>query len=125
MRALPPQAGPVDMGEVMATLNARLPRETTMTTGAGNAADWPNIYYTYRQFLGALAPISGAMGMGVPAAVAAKIARPEAPAVYIGGDGDFLMTGQELATAVLYGLDPVFIIVDNGMYGTIREHQAQ
>jgi acetolactate synthase-1/2/3 large subunit len=125
MRDLAPQPGPVDMAEVMRVLNATLPRETTVTTGAGNAADWPNIYYNYRQFLGGLAPISGAMGMGVPAAVAAKIARPDAPAVYIGGDGDFLMNGQELATAVQYELDPVFIIVDNNMYGTIRANQER
>lgn len=125
MRSLPAQAGPVDMAEIMRVLNGRLPRETSVTTGAGNAADWPNIHYDYRQFLGALAPISGAMGMGVPAAVAAKIARPDAPAVYIGGDGDFLMNGQELATAVHYGLDPVFIVVDNGKYGTIRGNQER
>ena len=120
---LPPQPGPIDMAEVMRVLNARLPRETTMTTGAGNASDWPNIHYCYRQFLGAAAPVSGAMGMGVPAAVAAKLVRPHAPAVYIGGDGDFLMNGQELATAVQYGLDALFIIVDNGKYGTIRGNQ--
>lgn len=125
MRSLRRQSGPVDMAEVMRVLNGRLPRETTVTTGAGNAADWPNIHYDYRQFLGALAPISGAMGMGVPAAVAAKIARPDAPTVYIGGDGDFLMNGQELATAVQYGLDPVFIVVDNGKYGTIRGNQER
>ena len=123
MRALPAQRGPVDMAEVMRVLNTTLPSETTMTTGAGNAADWPNIHYDYRQFLGALAPISGAMGMGVPAAVAAKVARPLAPAVCIAGDGDFLMNGQELATAIQYGFDPVFIVVDNGMYGTIRGNQ--
>jgi len=125
MRDLPPQPGPVDMAAVMAVLNDRLPRDTTMTTGAGNATAWPNVHYDYRQFLGALAPVSGAMGMGVPAAIAAKFARPISPAVYIGGDGDFLMTGQELATAVQYGLDPLFIIVDNGMYGTIRANQER
>lgn len=122
-RALSTQSGPVDMAAVMAVLNDRLPPETNVTTGAGNASDWPNIYYRYRQFLGAAAPISGAMGMGVPAAIAAKIARPEAPAVYIGGDGDFLMNGQELATAIQYGLDPIFIILDNEHYGTIRGNQ--
>ena len=121
--ALPPQPGPVDMAEVLRTLNTRLPAGATVTTGAGNASDWPNIYYCYRQFLGAAAPINGAMGMGVPAAIAASIVRPSAPAVSIGGDGDFLMTGQELATAVKYGLTPIFIIVDNGMYGTIRGNQ--
>lgn len=120
---LAPQPGPVDMAEVMRVLNAQLPPDTTMTTGAGNASDWPNIHYRYRQCLGAAAPVSGAMGMGVPAAVAAKMVRPHAPAVYIGGDGDFLMNGQELATAVQYGLDPLFIIIDNGKYGTIRGNQ--
>lgn len=120
---LGPQPGPLDMAEVMRVLNARLPRDTTMTTGAGNASDWPNIHYRYRQFLGAAAPVSGAMGMGVPAAVAAKIVRPRAPAIYIGGDGDFMMNGQELATALQYGLDPIFIIIDNGKYGTIRGNQ--
>lgn len=121
--ALPTQPGPVDMAEVMRALNERLPRDTTMTTGAGNASDWPNIHYCYRQFLGAAAPISGAMGMGVPAAIAAKFVRPHSRAVYIGGDGDFLMNGQELATAVQYQLDPLFIIIDNGKYGTIRGNQ--
>ncbi|MDX8443680.1 thiamine pyrophosphate-dependent enzyme [Mesorhizobium australafricanum] len=121
--ALPTQPGPVDMAHVMRVLNERLPRDTTMTTGAGNASDWPNIHYCYREFLGAAAPVSGAMGMGVPAAIAAKLVRPHSPAVYIGGDGDFLMNGQELATAVQYGLDPIFIIIDNGKYGTIRGNQ--
>ena len=125
MRALPAQPGPVDMAEVMRVLNTLLPPDTTVTTGAGNASDWPNIYYDYRQFLGALAPISGAMGMGVPAAVAAKIARPDSPAVYIGGDGDFLMNGQELATAIQYELDPLLIIIDNSMFGTIRANQER
>ncbi|MER8436849.1 thiamine pyrophosphate-binding protein [Mesorhizobium sp. M1312] len=120
---LPPQLGPVDMAEVMRVLNERLPRDTTMTTGAGNATDWPNIHYCYRQFLGAAAPVNGAMGMGVPAAVAAKFARPHSPSVYIGGDGDFLMNGQELATAIQYQLDPLFIIIDNESYGTIRGNQ--
>jgi acetolactate synthase I/II/III large subunit len=120
---LPPQPGPIDMAQVMQTLNGRMPRDTTVTTGAGNASDWPNIYFAYRQFLGSAAPISGAMGMGVPAAVAAQFARPMSPALYIGGDGDFLMNGQELATAVHYGLTPLFVIVDNGKYGTIRGNQ--
>lgn len=125
MLDLPRQPGPIDMAEVMRVLNRALPPQTVMTTGAGNASDWPNIYYRYRAFRGALAPVSGAMGYGVPAAVAAKVADPGRPAVYMGGDGDFLMNGQELATAVQYGLDPVFIIVDNAGYGTIRTHQER
>jgi acetolactate synthase-1/2/3 large subunit len=122
---LPRQPGPVDMAEVMRYLNKRLPADTVMTTGAGNASDWPNIYYAYRSFRCGLSPISGAMGFGVPAAVAAKLAAPERIVIYIGGDGDFLMNGQELATAVQYGAAPVFVIVDNGMYGTIRTHQER
>ena len=120
---LPRQPGPVDMAEVMKYLNKRLPATAVVTTGAGNASDWPNIYYAYRSFRCALSPVCGAMGFGVPAAIAAKLAAPERIVVYIGGDGDFLMNGQELATAVQYGTDPVFVIVDNGMYGTIRMHQ--
>jgi acetolactate synthase-1/2/3 large subunit len=119
------QQGPVDMGAVIRFLNNRLPPDAFMTTGAGNASDWPNIHFRYRRFRGALAPVCGAMGFGVPAAVAAKIADPDAPAVYIGGDGDFLMNGQEFATAIQYGLDPIFIIIDNQSYGTIRMHQER
>lgn len=122
-RTLRPQPGPVDMADVMEVMNRILPAGTSVTTGAGNASDWPNIYYRCRKFLGAAGPVSGAMGMGVPAAIAAKIARPDAPAVYMGGDGDFLMNGQELATAVQFGLNPIFIILDNEKYGTIRGNQ--
>jgi acetolactate synthase I/II/III large subunit len=125
MADLSPQGGPIDMGEVMRYLNRELPRDAIVTTGAGNASDWPNIHYSYRSFRCGLAPISGAMGFGVPAAVAAKVAAPERIAVYIGGDGDFLMNGQEMATAVQYGLDPIFVVIDNGMYGTIRMHQER
>ncbi|TPL00786.1 MULTISPECIES: thiamine pyrophosphate-dependent enzyme [unclassified Mesorhizobium] len=125
MLDLVPQPGPVDMGAVMRFLSKRLPPNAFMTTGGGNASDWPNIHFRYRRFRGGLAPVCGAMGFGVPAAVAAKIADPDAPAVYIGGDGDFLMNGQEFATAIQYGLDPVFIIVDNQSYGTIRMHQER
>jgi len=125
MIELPRQPGAVDMGEVMRALNERLPRDAVVATGAGNASDWPNIYYRYRAYRGALAPISGAMGFGVPAAIAAKIAEPRRIAVYVGGDGDFLMNGQELATAIQYGVDPIFVIVDNGSYGSIRMHQER
>lgn len=123
MMDLPPQPGPVDMGAIMRFLNERLPRDTFMTAGAGNAADWPNKLYCYRDFRCGLAPVSGAMGFGVPAAVAAKVADHNRMAVYISGDGDFLMNGQEFATAVHYDLDPICIIVDNSMYGTIRMNQ--
>lgn len=121
--SLPLQAGPVDMAVVMEEMNATLPDTTTMSTGAGNATIWANKHYCYGQRRGGLSPISGAMGYGVPAAIAAKLARPEAPSVCLTGDGDFLMNGQELATAIQYDLNPIFIIIDNEMYGTIRAAQ--
>ncbi|MEA2778879.1 MAG: acetolactate synthase large subunit [Rhodospirillaceae bacterium] len=121
--ALGPQAGPIDMGVVMACLRRKLPRDAIVTNGAGNFADWPNRFYTYRAHRTVLAPVSGAMGYGVPAAVAAKIAYPQRTVVGFTGDGDFLMNGQEIATAIQYGVAPVILVVNNGSYGTIRMHQ--
>jgi acetolactate synthase-1/2/3 large subunit len=122
---LAPQAGPVDMGVVMAYLRRKLPRDAIVTNGAGNFADWPNKFYTYRAHRTVLAPVSGAMGYGVPAAVAAKIAYPKRIVVGFAGDGDFLMNGQEIATAVQYGVAPIILVVNNGSFGTIRMHQEQ
>lgn len=120
-----PQGGGVDMARIMAHLRARLPADAIVTNGAGNFADWPNKFYQYRRLHTILAPINGAMGYGVPAAVAAKLAYPARIVVAFAGDGDFLMNGQELATAVQYGLNPVFLVVNNGMYGTIRMNQER
>ncbi|MHA1599674.1 MAG: thiamine pyrophosphate-binding protein, partial [Alphaproteobacteria bacterium] len=119
------QAGPIDMVAVMAHVRARLPAEAVVTNGAGNFADWPNKFYQYRGERTILAPVSGAMGYGVPAAVAAKLADPRRVVVAFCGDGDFLMNGQELATAVQYGLDPIILVINNGKYGTIRMHQER
>jgi len=119
------QAGPIDMGAVMAHLRDRLPADAVVTNGAGNFADWPNKFYQYRGERTILAPVSGAMGYGVPAAVAAKLADPRRVVLAFCGDGDFLMNGQELATAVRYGLNPIILVVNNGKYGTIRMHQER
>ena len=96
-----------------------------LTNGAGNFAAWVGRYYRVRHFGGHFAPMSGSMGYGVPAAVAAQRLRPEATVVCISGDGDFLMNGQEFATAVQYDLPIVVLVCDNGMYGTIRMHQER
>jgi acetolactate synthase-1/2/3 large subunit len=120
-----PIPGALQMGEVMATLNATLPPETIVTNGAGNYSAWPNRFYKYRSYPSQLAPTSGSMGYGVPAAVAAKLVHPERPVVAFAGDGCFLMNGQELATAVSLELNIVVLVVNNGMYGTIRMHQER
>jgi acetolactate synthase-1/2/3 large subunit len=122
---LGPQAGPVDMGKIMEYLRANLPADAIITNGAGNCADWPNKMYTYRRAHTTLAPISGAMGYSVPSAVAAKIAFPHRTVVSFAGDGDFLMNGQEIATAMQYDVNPIILVVNNGSYGTIRMHQEQ
>jgi acetolactate synthase-1/2/3 large subunit len=113
------------MGEVMAVLRDRLPADAIFTNGAGNFSVWAHRFYEFRQYPTQLAPTSGAMGYGVPAAVAAKIMFPERAVVAIAGDGDFLMTGQELATAVQADAAIVVLVVNNGMYGTIRMHQER
>ena len=115
----------VDMGEVMAYLRERLPEDTIVTNGAGNFSVWAHGFYQFRHYRTQLGPTSGAMGYGLPAAVAAKLVHPERPVVCFSGDGDFLMTGQELATAVQYELPIVVLVVNNGMYGTIRMHQER
>ena len=115
----------VDMGEVMAWLRGRLPEDATITNGAGNFSVWAHRFYEFRRYGTQLAPQSGAMGYGVPAAIAAKLVHPERIVVCIAGDGDFSMTGQELVTAVQYGAPVVVLVVDNGMLGTIRMHQER
>jgi acetolactate synthase-1/2/3 large subunit len=120
-----PLPGAVNMGEVIAWLNKRLPDDAIVTNGAGNYAAFLHRFFQYRGFKTQLAPTSGAMGYGVPAAVAAKIAEPGRMVVSFAGDGCFLMNGQEFATAVQHGANIVIVVVDNGMYGTIRMHQER
>ena len=120
-----PCPGPVDFGSVMVWLRQRLPSNTIMTNGAGNFAQWLARFYPFRPWRTQLAPINGAMGYGLPSGIAAKLANPHRTVVTFCGDGDFLMTGQELATAMQYNVNVVFIVVNNGMYGTIRMHQER
>lgn len=121
-----PHPGELQMGEVMEVLAERLPREAIVTNGAGNYCAWPNRFYRYGPFRSQLAPTSGSMGYGLPAAIAAKLVHPERPVVCFAGDGCFLMTGQELATAVQHDVRGlVVLVVNNGMYGTIRMHQER
>ncbi|MBT6274622.1 MAG: hypothetical protein HOI95_10870, partial [Chromatiales bacterium] len=93
--------------------------------GAGNYSGWVHRYYTFKDYRTQLAPTSGSMGYGVPAAVAAKAVAPDRTVVSIAGDGCFMMTCQEMATAVQHGLGVIFIVANNGMYGTIRMHQER
>jgi acetolactate synthase I/II/III large subunit len=120
-----PMPGPVDLGEVMAVLRRRLPDEAILTNGAGNFTVWAHRFYEFHRYRTCLAPTSGAMGYGVPAAIAAKVVHPDRPVVCIAGDGDFLMSANELATAVQHELPIVVLVVDNGMYGTIRMRQER
>ena len=120
-----PMPGPVDLGEIMAFLRDTLPEGTIVTNGAGNYAGWVHRFYQYTGFRTQLAPTSGAMGYGVPSAIAAKAVHPDRTVISFSGDGCFLMNGQELATAAQYRLPVVFIVVNNGMYGTIRMHQER
>ncbi len=120
----PANPGGVQLGEIMLALRKLAP-DATFANGAGNFAIWPGRFLRFRRFNQQLGPASGSMGFGVPAAIAAKRADPERIAVAFAGDGDFLMNGQEFATAVQYDLPVVVVVVDNGMYGTIRMHQER
>ena len=119
------QPGAINFGAVMVWLRDNLPADAIITNGAGNYAAWIHRFFRFRRFGQHIAPTSGSMGYGVPAAVAMKRLYPERPVVCIAGDGDFLMNGQEFATAVKYGLPLIVVIADNGMYGTIRMHQER
>lgn len=117
--------GSIQMCEIMGWLDANLPEDTIYTNGAGNFTVWLHRFHRYRRFGTQVAPICGSMGYGIPAALAAKFARPEATVICIAGDGDFQMTCTELATAVAHGLKIRVIIVNNGMLATIRMHQER
>ncbi len=117
--------GAVKLEEVVKTVSDFLPDDGIVTNGAGNYAAFVHRYTQYKGYRSCLAPTSGSMGYGLPAAIAAKLAEPTRTVINFAGDGCFMMTGQELATAVQYGLDVVTIVVNNGMYGTIRAHQER
>ncbi|MGO4706272.1 thiamine pyrophosphate-binding protein [Microvirga sp. 2MCAF38] len=118
-------AGRLQMGEVMAHLRKVLPKDAIFCNGAGNFATWVHRFWPFTSYGTQLAPTSGSMGYGVPAGVGAKRVQPNSTVVVFAGDGDFLMNGQEFATAVQYDLPILVVLVDNGMYGTIRMHQER
>ena len=118
-----PAPGTVNLGEIVASWRELLPADVMISNGAGNYTAWIHRFHRYRELGGQLAPTSGSMGYGLPAAIAAKLVHPERPALALAGDGCFLMTGQELATAVRHDVAVVVVVVNNGMLGTIRMHQ--
>jgi len=120
-----PQPGSVNFGEIIVWLREHLPDDAIICTGAGNFTAWVHRFYRFRRYATHIGPCSGSMGYGVPSAVAMKTLYPDRTVVGISGDGDFLMNGQEFATAVQYNLPFVTLIADNGMYGTIRMHQER
>ena len=117
--------GELDVGDVMQHLRERLPDDAILTNGAGNYTVWCHRFYSFSRYRTQLAPCSGAMGYGIPAAIAAKVVHPSRTVVCVSGDGDFLMSGHELAAAVQEELPIVVLVVNNGMYGTIRMHQER
>ena len=117
--------GALELTEAMAALRARLGPEAIVCSGAGNFTVWAHRFYVFRRYRTQLAPHSGAMGYGLPAAIAAKLVHPDRDVVCIAGDGDFLMSVPELATAVQHDAPVVVLVADNGMYGTIRMHQER
>lgn len=122
---LPDLPSPVDMGKITAHLREVLPDDVIVTNGAGNFTVWPNKFFMYGRRARLLAPQAGAMGYGLPAAIAAKLAEPQRTVICFAGDGDFQMNCQELGTALQAGAQPIILILNNGMYGTIRAHQER
>jgi acetolactate synthase-1/2/3 large subunit len=118
-------AGPVQLAEIVAWLRQRLPDDAIIASGAGNYSAWPHRFFRQRRFASQLAPTSGSMGYGLPAAIAAKLKYPERMVVAFAGDGCFQLTSQEFGTAAQYGAAVVLVIVNNGMHGTIRMHQER
>ena len=123
----PPETGPgpVAMGPIMNFLEAELADDAILCNGAGNYATWVHRFHRFRKYGTQAAPTSGSMGYGVPAAVAAKLLHPKNTVVAFAGDGCFQMNGQEFATAMQFGAAIIVIVVDNGIYGTIRMHQER
>jgi acetolactate synthase I/II/III large subunit len=117
--------GGVNLGEIMVWLRENLPADAILCNGAGNYAAWIHRFYRFRRFASQVAPTSGSMGYGVPAAIAMKRLYRDRTIVALSGDGDFLMNGQELATAVQFDLPIIVLVADNGTYGTIRMHQER
>ncbi|MCR4282474.1 MAG: thiamine pyrophosphate-dependent enzyme, partial [Bauldia sp.] len=117
--------GPVQLSEIVAWLRERLPDDAILANGAGNFAGWLHRFFRYRRYGTQVAPTSGTMGYGLPAAIAAKLRHPDRIVVCFAGDGDFQMTANEFQTAVQYGAAVVVVVVNNGIHGTIRMHQER
>jgi acetolactate synthase I/II/III large subunit len=117
--------GAVQMGALIKWVRQHVPDDAILTVGAGNYAGWVQRFFRFREFGTFVAPTSGSMGYGVPAAIAMQRLHPSRTVIAFAGDGCFLMHGQEFATAVQYGLPVIVIIINNGMYGTIRMHQER
>lgn len=122
---IPAQPGGVDMGDIIRFLQDDLPEDAILTNGAGNFAIWHNKFFLYGDKARLLGPQSGAMGYGLPAAIAAKAEHPDRTVICVAGDGDFQMNCQELGTAMQHGIAPIVLLVNNGTYGTIRMHQER
>ena len=120
-----PHTSAVQFGQIVQSLRTELPEDAIITNGAGNYTAWLHRYYRYVSPGTQLGPTSGSMGYGLPAAITAKLIRPDRTVIAFSGDGCFLMTAQELATATQYELPIVIVVVNNGMYGTIRMHQER
>ncbi len=120
-----PVPGKLDMAKVVAVLQERLGSDGLIVTDGGNFSGWGHRYYRYTRYRSQLGPTCGAMGYGVPAAIGAKATAPDRPVVCFVGDGGFMMTGQEISTAMHFGIAPVILVINNNMYGTIRMHQER
>ena len=118
-------ATPLNLSHVIGHLSNTLPDDAVLTNGAGNYAIWLHRFYRYRGYRTQLAPTSGSMGYGLPAAIAAKLRHPDRPVICLAGDGCFQMVSQELATAKQYGANIIVLVINNGTYGTIRMHQER
>ncbi|WP_033069004.1 thiamine pyrophosphate-binding protein [Thalassospira australica] len=121
----PTSHGPVNLAAVIQHLNENLPEDAILTNGAGNYTVWVHRFYQHRRFRTQVAPTSGSMGYGLPAAIAASLRHPDRLSICFAGDGCFQMTLQELSTAQQFGARVIVILVNNGMYGTIRMHQEK
>ena len=117
--------GEVQFAEIIHSIREHTPIDTIVCNGAGNNTGWLQRFFRYRRYRNQLAPTSGTMGYGMPAAIAAKLRYPERCVIAVAGDGDFMMTGQEFATAMQYHVNIIVIVVNNGTYGTIRMHQER
>jgi acetolactate synthase I/II/III large subunit len=113
------------MDTLMANLVPRLPEDAMVTFGAGEHTNWAHRYFPTRRYASMISARNGSMGYSVPSAIAASLAEPRRRVVTIAGDGEFLMNGQELATAAQYGATPLVVVMDNQEYGTIRTHQER